>query len=55
LQIMQLVQQLNELPWLKAPVTKDLVKMDIEHMRHTNQVKRHGASRCWRLPTPEEA
>lgn len=54
LQNMQIVHQLNALAWLKAPVAKDLVKMDIEAMRQAGEVKR-GSSRNWRLAQQGES
>ncbi len=54
LQIMQVVRLLKELPWLNAPVAKDVVKGDIEFMQQDRQVKRTGNNRNWALRSQEE-
>jgi len=49
LQTTQLLKMLGRCPWLRAPVTKDLVKIDMEELQGDGQVRRIGNTRKWAL------
>jgi hypothetical protein len=47
LQVVQLVRTLSECEWIKAPVTKDLVKVDLQELQKAGFVRRVGNSGKW--------
>lgn len=47
LQTIQLVEQLRNCAWVKAPVNKDLVKADMEVLQDKGKVRRRGNSKKW--------
>ena len=49
LQVVQIVEQLKNLPYCRAPVSKDLVKADLSAMQEVGKVKRVGNTRKWVL------
>lgn len=51
-QIVQIVEQLANLPWLRAPHNKDLVKEDMQALQAEGRVRHRGNSRKWEV-TPE--
>jgi hypothetical protein len=53
LQNMQILTQLEGCTWLKTPLTKDLVKMDMLDLQHDVKVRR-GSSRKWTLVETSE-
>ncbi len=50
---MQIVEQLEACAWLKTPLSKDLVKMDLEDLKAAGRVKRVGNTNKWVLATEE--
>ncbi len=48
---MQIVEQLERCPWLKTPLSKDLVKMDMEDLKAAGRVKRVSHTNKWALAT----
>src|SRR5579871_727999 len=48
-QIVQIVDQLRKLPWLRAPFTKDVVKTDMNDMFNRGLVRHRGNSKKWEL------
>jgi len=52
-QIVQIVEQLQKLPWLKAPYNKDLVKDDMQALQAEGRARHRGNSRKWEA-VPEE-
>ncbi len=49
LQILQATEYLRSAPWCQAPVSKDLVKMDMKILSDEELVSRRGNSRKWAL------
>jgi len=49
LQIVQITEQLRGCSWMHAPCTKDLVKMDLAHLKEEGLVRRVGNGRKWEL------
>jgi hypothetical protein len=49
LQVLQIVENLQKMPQCKSPVSKDLVKADMEVLQEEKKVKRAGASKKWVL------
>ena len=49
LQVVQILDQLKRLGWLKAPVNKDLVKEDMLALANEGKVRRRGNSAKWEL------
>jgi hypothetical protein len=49
LQIIQIVEQLRECAWIKAPINKDLVKADMGVLGHEGKVRRVGNSKKWEI------
>jgi len=45
----QLLEQMERCAWLKTPLSKDLIKADMEELQETGKVKRSGNSRKWIL------
>jgi hypothetical protein len=52
LQTVQIVEELNNCSWVKAPINKDLLKADLEILRSKGKIKR-GSSKKWGI-TPDE-
>lgn len=52
LQNLQILEQLKNLPWLHAPLTKDLVKEDMNTLLTERVVRRRGNTRKWE-PVPD--
>jgi hypothetical protein len=50
LQIVQLVDQLRSCPWVYAPISKDLLKADMEVLARDSKVKKRGNSGKWEIP-----
>jgi hypothetical protein len=55
LQIVQIVEQLRNCPWLRAPANKDLIKMDVQALLGENRLRRVGNTRKWQLAPQEKA
>lgn len=55
LQIMQIVDQLTQSGLCRAPVTKDLVKADMEAMKQEGKVRHRGNSKKWELTEQSRA
>ncbi len=53
LQIVQLVAKLDNCPWVKAPVNKDLVKADMQVLEKEKKVRQRGNSRKWEVVSEE--
>lgn len=53
LQIVQLVEQLRNCSWMKAPANKDLLKADVKILEKEGKIRRRGGSNKWEL-TPAE-
>ena len=53
-QIVQIVDQLRKLPWLKAPFNKDLVKEDMIALGGKSLVRHRGNSKKWELMPARE-
>jgi len=49
LQIVQIVEQLRQCPWVHAPINKDLVKADMGELKDDGKVRRVGNSKKWEL------
>jgi len=49
LQIMQVYRELKSAEWLKAPLSKDLIKADLFVMKDEKRVKQLGNSKKWTL------
>lgn len=49
LQIVQLVEQLRGCSWMKAPASKDLLKLDLEVLQRNHKVRRISNSKKWVL------
>jgi len=47
LQTVQIVAKLQDCPWVKAPVNKDLLKADMEVLEKGGKVRQRGNSRKW--------
>jgi hypothetical protein len=54
LQATQVEEQLQHCTWLQAPVSKDLVKVDLEVLASDKKIRRRGNTRKWEL-VPEDA
>jgi hypothetical protein len=54
LQIVQIVEQLKQCPWIVAPINKDLVKEDIAGLAKEGKIKRRGNSKKWELSPIQE-
>jgi hypothetical protein len=48
LQIVQITKALRECEWMRAPITKDLVKVDVQLLQQDGQAKRVGNSGKWK-------
>lgn len=48
LQIVQVVEQLKLCEWMLAPVSKDLVKIDVQELAQEGRAQRVGNSKKWR-------
>lgn len=55
LQIVQIVDELKRLPWVKAPVNKDLLKEDMAAMQKDGTARRRGNSGKWELGREAES
>jgi hypothetical protein len=49
LEIMQLIEQLRNCGWVKAPVNKDLLKADVKVLESDKKIRRRGNTRKWEL------
>jgi hypothetical protein len=49
LQVMQILRTLEECSWIHAPLSKDLLKTDLQLLDSENKAKRIGNSGKWRL------
>jgi hypothetical protein len=49
LQIVQIVEQLKNCSWVKAPVSKDLLKMDMQVLRSEEKVRQVSHSKKWQI------
>ena len=47
LELVQIVEQLRNCSWVKAPVNKDLLKADVEIMEAAHKIRRRGNTRKW--------
>lgn len=54
LQIVQLVEQLKNAYWVKAPVNKDLLKADVKILEHDRKIRRRGNTNKWELAPAEK-
>jgi hypothetical protein len=54
LEILQIVEQLQNCSWMKAPVSKDLLKVDVEVLESERKIRRRGNTRKWELAPPEK-
>jgi hypothetical protein len=54
LQIVQIVDLLSQVPWVKAPINKDLVKIDMQKLQHEGLARHRGNSRKWELSPERE-
>jgi hypothetical protein len=52
LQALQIVEQLQNLPWVHAPINKDLVKEDLNALAEDRLIRRRGNTRKWEA-TPD--
>jgi hypothetical protein len=50
---MQIVERLESCTWLKTPLAKDLIKMDMEDLQRAEKVKRVGNTKKWVLATEQ--
>lgn len=53
LQIVQIVDELRRLGWVKAPINKDLVKEDVQRLSEIGKIRRRGNSGKWEI-SPED-
>lgn len=51
---LQIVEQLEGCAWLKTPLSKDLVKMDMEDLKRDGLVRRSGTTKKWVLAEGNE-
>jgi len=49
LQIVQIVERLNECPWVHAPANKDILKLDTQVLLADRKIKRVGNTKKWQL------
>ena len=49
LQVVQIVEQLKATTWVQAPVSKDLLKADMEILENDRRVRRVGNSKKWEV------
>ena len=49
LQMIQIVEQLKNCPWVHAPVNKDMLKLDIQALLEAKKVRRVGNTKKWQL------
>jgi len=49
LQAVQLLKSMETCAWLKQPITKDLLKMDLEALAEEQKARRNGRSSKWRV------
>jgi hypothetical protein len=54
LQVVQLVEQLKNAYWVKAPVNKDLLKADVKVLEHDRKIRKRGNSNKWELAPTEK-
>jgi hypothetical protein len=55
LQIVQIVDELRRLGWVKAPINKDLVKDDVQKLAEAGKIRRRGNSGKWEISREERA
>lgn len=53
LQVVQIVDELRRLGWVKAPINKDLVKDDVQKLADTGKIRRRGNSGKWEIAREE--
>jgi hypothetical protein len=53
LQIVQIVDELRRLGWVKAPINKDLVKDDVQNLAADGKIRRRGNSGKWEVSREE--
>ena len=53
LQIVQLVEELKKLGWVRAPINKDLLKEDVAVLRQLGKIKRRGNAGKWEIGREE--
>jgi hypothetical protein len=53
LEIVQLVDELRRLGWVKAPINKDLLKEDVQRMLESGKIRRRGNTRKWEVVKEE--
>jgi len=49
LQTSQIIEALQNCPWVRAPVNKELVQDDVELLSKAGKIKRRGASKKWEV------
>jgi len=54
LMVVQLVEQLNNCSWLKAPANKDLVKQDMKKLFVEGKIRKVGNTQKWALVQPDK-
>lgn len=54
LELVQIVEQLQNCRWMKAPANKDLLKADIQVLEADRKIKRRGHTRKWELVPTEK-
>jgi hypothetical protein len=54
LQLVQIVEQLRNCDWVKAPVNKDLLKADLDVLAEAGKIKRRGNSKKWEIAQKKE-
>jgi len=54
LQLRQILEQLKRCPWVRAPLSKDLLKADLELLNEAKKIRKRGKSGKWEIVSTDE-